>query len=207
MARIPPYEAGRPIEEVARSVGLDPATVIKLASNESPIPPFPEVIEAIAAAAAGSNRYPDNDWYLLAEAVAERLEIEPDHLMFGGGTSELLRVASLAVGGEATSAVYPWPSFIIYRMGSVLAGSTADRGSSHARLSARSRRHGRGRVGATPRLSSSATPTTRPGPIVRPSDVTRFVDSRARENAGRSRRGLLRVRHRSRLSARRSTSL
>jgi histidinol-phosphate aminotransferase len=124
VAKIPPYEAGRPIEDVARSVGLDPATVIKLASNESPIPPFPEVIEAIAAAAAGSNRYPDNDWYQLADAVADSLQIDPDHLMFGGGSSELLRVTSLAVGGEGTSAVYPWPSFIIYRMGSVLAGST-----------------------------------------------------------------------------------
>lgn len=123
VARIPPYEAGRPIEEVARSMGLDPATVIKLASNESPIPPFPEVVEAIAAAAATINRYPDNDWHLLAEAVAERLRVEPENLMFGGGTSELLRVASQAMGGEATSAVYPWPSFIIYRMGSVLAGS------------------------------------------------------------------------------------
>lgn len=105
-------------------MGLDPATVVKLASNESPLPPFPEVIDAIAAAAAGSNRYPDNDWFQLAEAVATRLQIDPDHLMFGGGTSELLRVISLAVGGEATSAVYPWPSFIIYRMGTVLAGST-----------------------------------------------------------------------------------
>jgi histidinol-phosphate aminotransferase len=124
VARIPPYEAGRPIDEVARSMGLDPATVIKLASNESPIPPFPEVVEAIAAAAATINRYPDNDWHLLAEAVAERLRVEPENLMFGGGTSELLRVASQAMGGQATSAVYPWPSFIIYRMGSVLAGST-----------------------------------------------------------------------------------
>ena len=124
MATIPPYEAGRPIDEVARSVGLDPATVIKLASNESPIPPFPEVVEAIAAAAAGINRYPDNDCYLLAEAVAERLHIEPRNLWFGGGTSELLRVVSLAIGGKATSAVYPWPSFVIYRLGSVLAGST-----------------------------------------------------------------------------------
>jgi histidinol-phosphate aminotransferase len=123
VARIPPYEAGRPVEEVARSIGLDPGTVIKLASNESPIPPFPEVVEAIAVAAAGSNRYPDNDWFQLAAAVADRLQIDPDHLMFGGGTSVLLRVTSFAVGGEGTSAVYPWPSFIIARMGSVLAGS------------------------------------------------------------------------------------
>jgi histidinol-phosphate aminotransferase len=123
VAKIPPYEAGRPIEEVARNIGLDPATVIKLASNESPLPPFPEVVAAIATAAADSNRYPDNDWHRLAEAVADGLHVDPDHLMFGGGTSELLRVTSLAVGGQGTTAVYPWPSFIIYRMGSVLAGS------------------------------------------------------------------------------------
>ena len=125
MAAIPPYEAGRPIEEVARSVGLDPATVVKLASNESPVPPFPEVVEAIAAAAVASNRYPDNDWHRLAEALADGLGIRPDQLMFGGGSSELLRVISLAVGGPGTKAVYPWPSFIIYRLASALAGTTA----------------------------------------------------------------------------------
>jgi histidinol-phosphate aminotransferase len=124
VAKIPPYEAGRPIEEVARSVGLDPATVIKLASNENPNPPFPEVIEAIAAAAGGTNRYPDNDWYELAQAMAPRLGVEPGQLIFGGGSSDLLRVVSAAVGGEGTSAIYPWPSFVVYRIGSVLAGST-----------------------------------------------------------------------------------
>ncbi|MGH8927083.1 MAG: histidinol-phosphate transaminase, partial [Acidimicrobiia bacterium] len=122
---IPPYAAGRPIEEVARNVGLDPATVVKLASNESPQPPFPEVVEAIAAAAVGVNRYPDNDWFDLGLAVASHLGIEPNQVMFGGGSSELLRVAALAVGGEHTSAVYPWPSFIIYRMAASIAGSRA----------------------------------------------------------------------------------
>ena len=176
MARIPPYEAGRPIEEVARSVGLDPATVIKLASNESPIPPFPEVIEAIAAAAAGSNRYPDNDWYQLAEAVADVLEIKPDHLMFGGGTSELLRVASLAVGGEGTSAVYPWPSFIIYRIGSVLAGSrsievplTTDH---HLDLDAMA-----GAVRGDTTIVFLCNPNNPTGTHRSASDVTAFIDS------------------------------
>ncbi|MBK5268608.1 MAG: aminotransferase class I/II-fold pyridoxal phosphate-dependent enzyme, partial [Acidimicrobiia bacterium] len=54
-----------------------------------------------------------------------RLGVDSDQLMFGGGSSDLLRVASLAVGGEGTSAVYPWPSFIVYRIGSALAGSAA----------------------------------------------------------------------------------
>lgn len=118
-----PYEAGRPIEEVARSLGLDPETIIKLASNESPQPPFPEVIAAIARAAVGVNRYPDNDWYEPARALAPVLGVNEENLMFGGGSSDLLRVISLAVGGPGTSSVYPWPSFVIYRMAPLLAGS------------------------------------------------------------------------------------
>ncbi|MGH9199367.1 MAG: aminotransferase class I/II-fold pyridoxal phosphate-dependent enzyme, partial [Acidimicrobiia bacterium] len=121
--RIMPYEAGRPIEEVARSLGLDPETIIKLASNESPQPPFPEVIAAIARAAVGVNRYPDNDWYEPARALAPVLGVNEENLMFGGGSSDLLRVISLAVGGPGTSSVYPWPSFVIYRMAPLLAGS------------------------------------------------------------------------------------
>lgn len=123
VARIRPYEAGRPIEEVARSLGLDPETVIKLASNESPQPPFPEVVQAIGAAAVGVNRYPDNDWYEPTRALAPVLGIVEENLMFGGGSSDLLRMIALAVGGPGTSAVFSWPSFVIYRMAPLLAGS------------------------------------------------------------------------------------
>lgn len=124
VSRLAPYEAGRLIEEVAREYGFAPEDVIKLASNESPYPPFPEALAAIAEAAASVNRYPDNGWADLAEAVGEWLSIDPSCLMFAGGSSELLRVFSLAVAGAGTSTVYPWPSFIIYRLAPTLAGST-----------------------------------------------------------------------------------
>jgi histidinol-phosphate aminotransferase len=123
VSEIAPYEAGRPIEDVARSLGADPDQIIKLASNESPLPPFDPVIEAIAAAAGSVNRYPDNGWYELSRAVANHLGVDPDQLIFGGGSSEILRVIALAVGGPATSAVYAWPSFIIYRLASIVAGT------------------------------------------------------------------------------------
>lgn len=117
------YVAGKPIEEVARHFGLDPDQIIKLASNESPLPPFPEVMEAISARLGDLNRYPDNGWHALSEAVSGWLGIDPSDLMFAGGSSELLRVFALAVGGPDTSIVYPWPSFVIYRLASVLVGS------------------------------------------------------------------------------------
>lgn len=104
-------------------MGIDPESVVKLASNESPLPPFPEVIGAIAAQAGSVNRYPDNGWLGVAAAVGQWLGVDEKNLMFAGGSSELLRVFALAVGGVGTSTVYPWPSFVIYRLASVLAAS------------------------------------------------------------------------------------
>ncbi len=123
LSAIAPYEAGRSVEEVARRLGMDPGEFIKLASNESPLPPFPAVIEAVAAAAAGVNRYPDDGWYDLCHALGERLGVAPDQVIIGGGSSELLRVIALAVGGPGTSAVYAWPTFVVYRMASIIAGA------------------------------------------------------------------------------------
>lgn len=123
LAEIAPYEPGLPIEEVARRHGLDPASIVKLASNESPYGPFPEAVEAMVGAAAHSNRYPDNEGHELREALAKHLGVEPAALWLGGGSSDLLRTIALAVGGPGTSAVYAWPSFVIYRLGAMWAMS------------------------------------------------------------------------------------
>lgn len=123
LARIAPYEPGLPVEEVARRHGLDPAGIIKLASNESPEGPFPEAVEAMAAMAAGSNRYPDNEGYALRRALGARLDVDPDCVWLGGGSSELLRTVALAVGGPGTNTVYAWPSFVVYRLGAMWAMS------------------------------------------------------------------------------------
>ena len=121
LAAIDPYEPGLPIEEVARRYGLDPAKLVKLASNESPYGPFPEALDAMAVAAAHANRYPDNEGYDLREALSRHLGVPSDAIWLGGGSSELLRTIALAVGGPGTNAVYAWPSVVIYRLGSVWA--------------------------------------------------------------------------------------
>jgi histidinol-phosphate aminotransferase len=123
LAAIPVYEAGHRIEDVAREMGADPAELIKLASNESPLPPFPEVVEAIAKAAAGVNRYPDNGWYDLGLAMAPLLGVDTSQLWFGAGSSELLRTVCLAAGGPATTMVHASPSFVVYPLAATIAGS------------------------------------------------------------------------------------
>ncbi|MFP3915324.1 MAG: pyridoxal phosphate-dependent aminotransferase, partial [Actinomycetota bacterium] len=123
LAEIAPYEPGLPVDEVARRHGLDPSGIIKLASNESPYGPFPEAVEAMTAAGRGANRYPDNEAYELRAELAKHLGVDADCVWVGGGSSELLRTLALAVGGPGTNAVYAWPSFVIYRLGSMWAMS------------------------------------------------------------------------------------
>jgi len=118
---IKPYIPGRPIEEVAREIGIDPDSVVKLASNESPYGPFPGVVEAAAAALAESNRYPDNDLHDLATALAKTVGAPTDHLWFGAGSTGLISAIATAVGGPGTSSVYAWPSFVMYRIVSRIA--------------------------------------------------------------------------------------
>ncbi|MFA5809956.1 MAG: histidinol-phosphate aminotransferase, partial [Thermoleophilia bacterium] len=59
LENITPYVAGTPIEVVAKRYGLE--RVIKLASNESPLPPFPEVLDVITEKFPDLNRYPDSE--------------------------------------------------------------------------------------------------------------------------------------------------
>jgi histidinol-phosphate aminotransferase len=114
--RIHPYRPGRPIAEVAAEFGL--TDVIKLASNESPEPPFPEVQAVIAAHAGTLNRYPDNSKPLLVGALAEHLGVPAERIWCGGASNELMLITAISMGGPETSSVYGWPSFGLYQTGS-----------------------------------------------------------------------------------------
>ena len=121
---IAPYQPGRPIAEVAREFGFDAADIVKLASNESPLPPVRQAIAAMSEAVGNINRYPDNACHDLRHGLADHLDVPPDHLWIGGGSSELLRVIATALGGAGTTAVYAWPSFVIYRLATILGGGS-----------------------------------------------------------------------------------
>lgn len=113
--RISPYRPGRAIGEVAAAYGLD--RVVKLASNESPEPPFPEVQKVIADHLSGLNRYPDNAKPDLTAALADFLGVPAERIWCGGASNELMLVTTLAMSGPGTSAVYAWPSFSLYQIG------------------------------------------------------------------------------------------
>src|SRR5690606_7156517 len=123
LAAIAPCEPGLPVAEVARRHGLDPDSIIKLASNESPSGPLPDAVEAMQQALRTTNRYPDNEGYDLRAALSDHLGVDAVSIWLGGGSSDLLRAIALAVGGPGTNVVYAWPSFVIYRLGAMWAMS------------------------------------------------------------------------------------
>ena len=114
LAEIAVYKPGRPIEEVARELGFDPDSLVKVASNENPYQPLDEVVEVMARAVSGVNRYPDNEAYDLRTALSAYLGVGFENLWCGAGSSELIRLTALAVGGPGREAVFGWPSFAMY---------------------------------------------------------------------------------------------
>ena len=65
---LPVYQPGRPIEEVARELGLDPGDIIKLASNENPLGPSRLGLAAMRQALKQVNLYPDGNAFYQTKA-------------------------------------------------------------------------------------------------------------------------------------------
>jgi histidinol-phosphate aminotransferase len=121
LARIPAYEPGTSLDDAKAQA--ETADAIKLASNESPFPPHPAVIDAIAKAAADVNRYPDPDARALRRAIADRHDTDPARIAVSNGSCEILLAAALALCEQGDEILYAWPSFSIYPYLPALSGA------------------------------------------------------------------------------------
>ena len=86
------YDPGKPIEETARELGLDPNDIIKIASNENPLGPSPKAIEAMKEAAEGVNIYPDGGGYKLRTAIAETFGLTRENIVISNGSNEIIEL-------------------------------------------------------------------------------------------------------------------
>ncbi len=120
----PVYEPGRPIEDVARELGLDPAGIIKLASNENALGASPRAIEAMTAALADCELYPDGGCVALRAALAGRHGVEPSQVVVGNGSNELLELLGHVFLRPGDEAVMGAPAFIVYKLVTLLFGAT-----------------------------------------------------------------------------------
>jgi histidinol-phosphate aminotransferase len=88
--------------------------IAKLASNESPYPPLPVVVEAAAKAMAGANRYPDPTNAALRRRLADRHGVPAGRIAIGNGSCDILLAAGDALLEPGAELVYAWPSFSVY---------------------------------------------------------------------------------------------
>jgi histidinol-phosphate aminotransferase len=112
LSALSPYEPGKPISEVKEELNLE--DVIKLASNESPYPPFEAAQKAIVQAMGELNRYPDGACTALKRKLGPFLGFPVENIAIGNGSNELIRIIAMALISGGDEVVMATPSFVIY---------------------------------------------------------------------------------------------
>jgi histidinol-phosphate aminotransferase len=102
-----------PVYPAAEAYGLE-GPVAMLASNESPYPPVPAVVEAITRSLSGLNRYPDPTNAALRRKLADRHDVPANRIAVGNGSCDILLAAGDALLEPGAELVYAWPSFSVY---------------------------------------------------------------------------------------------
>jgi histidinol-phosphate aminotransferase len=122
---IAPYQAGKPISEVAREFGLDEASIVKLASNENPFGLPESSKHAMAQAAAELGRYPDANAFALKAALATRYDVPAEWITLGNGSNDILEIAAHAFVQKGEAVVYSQYSFAVYALATQGVGGRA----------------------------------------------------------------------------------
>ena len=112
LTQLTPYQAGKPLEELARELGLTDA--IKLASNENPLGPSPRALAAIQEHLSNLHRYPDSHAYYLKEDLSRSLSIRPQQLILGNGSDEILDLLVRVLVSPGDEVVSTAHTFLMY---------------------------------------------------------------------------------------------
>ncbi|MGE5852473.1 MAG: histidinol-phosphate transaminase [Deltaproteobacteria bacterium] len=109
-----PYEPGKPIEEVEREYGISGS--LKLASNENPLGPSPRALAVLRERLPELHLYPDGDCFYLKRALAQKLGVQPDRLIFGNGSNEIIELAARTFMRPGDEAVMAEQAFVVYEL-------------------------------------------------------------------------------------------
>ncbi len=111
---IAPYQPGKPTSELARELGLEESTIVKLASNENPLGVSPKAAQAIRAVLDGLARYPDGNGFELKRALSRRFGVDPENIVLGNGSNDVLELAARSFLTPGLSALYSQHAFAVY---------------------------------------------------------------------------------------------
>jgi histidinol-phosphate aminotransferase len=117
------YDPGKPIEETARELGLNPEDIIKVASNENPLGPSPKAIEAMKEAAEGVHVYPDGGGYKLRTAIAEKFGLGRENIILGNGSNEIIELIGHGFLNPGDNVIAAEHAFVVYKLMATLFGA------------------------------------------------------------------------------------
>ena len=121
--KLSPYVPGKPVDELARELDLDPASIVKLASNENPLGPSPKVLEAISAELAELTRYPDGNGFALKRQLAAHCGVALNQVTLGNGSNDILELVARAYLAPGLNAVFSEHAFAVYPIATQAVGA------------------------------------------------------------------------------------
>lgn len=117
------YEPGKPIDETARELGLQPEEIIKLASNENPFGPSPLAKEAMAEAIHNAHFYPDGGCWKLRAALADRHGLDMENVVIGNGSNEIIELLCHSFLNGRANLIAAEHAFVVYKLMATLFGA------------------------------------------------------------------------------------
>lgn len=175
LEKLPVYQPGRPIEEVARELNLPADSIIKLASNENPLGPSRLALAAMKKALTHANLYPDGNAFYLKQKFAAKLGLTPAHLALGNGSNEIIEFLGHTLLSPAAEVVVSQYCFAVYPIVTALFGAKL------ITVPAKNYGHDLDAMLAaiTPRtrLIFVANPNNPTGTVVSPEALKRFIEA------------------------------
>jgi histidinol-phosphate aminotransferase len=117
------YEPGKPIDETARELGLDPARIVKVASNENPLGPSPRALVAMRSALAEAHIYPDGGGYRLRTAIADSVSLASSNVILGNGSNEIIELLCHTFLNRDAELIAAEHAFVVYKLMATLFGA------------------------------------------------------------------------------------
>ncbi len=119
-----PYQPGKPIEELARELNLNPDEIIKLASNENPLGPSDKAMAAARQALTDTCLYPDGNGFSLKAALASRFGVGAGQITLGNGSNDVLELVARCFANSDSEIVFSQYAFAVYPLVTQAIGAT-----------------------------------------------------------------------------------
>ncbi len=171
---ISPYQPGKPISELAREMGMDERTIIKLASNENPLGTSPLAQAAMKKALEEVSLYPDGSGFELKAALSRRYGVASEQIVLGNGSNDVLELAARVFLKPGGAAVYSQHAFAVYPLVTQAVGASG--------ISVRAMNYGHDldamlhAITPETRVVFIANPNNPTGTLLAASDLLRFLE-------------------------------